>query len=449
MPRTSSALKAVLQVSTSDIGGGAERVAMSLHAAYLERGLDAWIAVGNRFGDDPRVLAIDNDRARAGWTRTVTRLLRDRGDSAAIRAALVATDPIRYSKILRGREDYDFPASTHLLDLPPTPPDILHFHNLHGYYFDLRRLPAITSKVPGVITMHDAWLLTGHCAHPFECTKWRTGCGDCPDLGMYVPISRDASARNRHEKFDVLARSDVRLATPSEWLMQLVQHSGAADLVADTRVIPNGVDIEAFAPGDAIEARRALGLPVDRPIVLVAANALKLNPFKDYSTLIAALPILGVRSPDAMVVALGALEGDFPDAGIEVRPAPFVTDREQMARYYRAADVYAHPARAENLPLTLIEASACGTAAVASAVGGVGEVIADGITGDLVPVGDADRLAGTIAELLGDDERRHAYSLAARRRAVARFSLERQADAYVSWFEEIVSTRPGPPPRRA
>jgi len=74
----------------------------------------------------------------------------------------------------RGHEDFNFPASWHLLDLPPRVPDILHGHNLHGCYFDLRALAWLSQQVPVILTLHDAWLLGGHCAHSFDCERWKT-----------------------------------------------------------------------------------------------------------------------------------------------------------------------------------------------------------------------------------------------------------------------------------
>ncbi len=111
--------------------------------------------------------------------------------------------------------------------------------------------------------MHDAWLLTGHCAHPFDCEHWLTGCGECPYLDTYVAIPRDRSAENARIKREALAAAHVRLASPSRWLMDLVERSGVAATAAETSVIPNGVDTAVFTPGDRTAARVALGLPAD------------------------------------------------------------------------------------------------------------------------------------------------------------------------------------------
>ena len=354
----STGTMSVLQVNSSDVGGGAERVMTDLHEQYLQRGIDSWMAVGRKHSKSPRVLEIPNDEARSAWARMLiseAERLSSPGESAARRAAEYAlraiAEPARYADILGGVEDMHFPATSRLLDLAPTRPDVLHLHNLHGYYFDLRQLPALSSGQPTIVTLHDTWLFTGHCAHPFDCPKWQTGCGGCPDLDIYVPIRTDTSARNWRIKHDLVMKSRVALASPSEWLMRMVQTSGIADNALDARVIPNGVDTSVFAPGDRLRARAMLGLPANRKIVLFSATNSTENPFKDFATLAKALSSVAATESDLLLVALGAegVAGDI--AGVETLRVPFVTDRARIALYYQAADLYVHASRAESFGL--------------------------------------------------------------------------------------------------
>ncbi len=73
-----------------------------------------------------------------------------------------------------------------------TPAQIVQCHNLHGGYFDLRALQWLSARVPTLLTLHDMWTLTGHCAHALGCDRWRTGCGRCPDLKLDPAIRADA-----------------------------------------------------------------------------------------------------------------------------------------------------------------------------------------------------------------------------------------------------------------
>jgi glycosyltransferase involved in cell wall biosynthesis len=444
----------ILTVSPSAVGGGAEKVALSLHQEYLARGLDSWLALGCRNAEVPQSLQIPNDDARSPWARTLLAPARalQRGSARATdaagllaRALRIAAEPARYARVGMGHEDFDFPESARLLELPPRTPDVVHLHNLHGAYFDVRRLPELSAARPTILTLHDCWWLTGHCAYPLDCERWRTGCGECPYLDIYVPIRGDQSAANCKVKRDALAASRLELATPSRWLMRLAEDAGVIGENIEARVIPNGVDTTVYRPGDKSAARDALGLPQDRRIITFAGRALDESPYKGFSTLADAIRILAARAgtPDLLFLAIGS---DAPPENIgrcELHSLPFTENSAEVARYYQAADLYVHPARAENLPLAIIEAMACRTPVSASNVGGIPEIIDDGSSGLLFPSGDAAALAEAIAELLASEARREAMSEAALRSVAARFTLGMQVDAYLGWYRELVDRRRG------
>jgi glycosyltransferase involved in cell wall biosynthesis len=423
---------------------------MSLHEEYLARGIDSWLAVGEGAGA-PGTVAIPNDARRSGWARMLLRtaepLRSGRRLSAAglaYRGLRVAAEPVRFTRVFAGHDDFAFPGTAALLTQIVPEADILHLHNLHGYYFDLRELPRLSRAVPTVLTMHDAWLLTGHCAHPFDCTRWQTGCGSCPYPDTYPPMARDASAENWREKRDIFARSRMHLAVPSQWLMGMVEASGLLGEHADAQVIPNGVDTRVFRRAGKAAARAELGLDPDREIILIAAGALKASVFKDFGTLVEALPAVAAgREGRVQLVALGDPNASVAVAGVEITALPFERDPARVARYYQAADLYVHPARAENLPLAVMEAMACATPVVSSRVGGIPEIVEDGVTGTLVDVGDSAGLSAAVLDLLRDAEKRAAFSAAGVARVEERFTLERQVDAYLGWYAELLGATPG------
>ncbi len=454
----------VLAVNASVAGGGAERVALSLHRAYRERGVDALLAVGSRNAEEPGTFEVPRDAGRSAWARTLlARAWRLEEQSArpgdarglASRALRVAAEPARWARVARGHEDFDFPWTGGLLELAPPRPDVLHLHNLHGGYFDIRALPALTAETPAVLTLHDTWLLTGHCAQPFECGRWREGCGGCPDLGRYVPIRRDASVENREVKRRALLGSRLGLAAPSAWLLSMAEESGLLGEGREGRVIPNGIDPAVFAPGERAAAREALGLPQDRRVVLVAAKGVRANLYKGFATLLDALERLpDEAAADLLVVALGdeGAQGGGPgairahgsaggDGRVEVRGVPFAGDPERVADYHRAADVFVHPSLADTFPLAPVEAMACGTPVLASDAGGLPEVVEHDVSGLVVPAGDAPALAEALERVLGDAELRERLSSAGVRRVAERFTLGRQADAYLAWYAQLAEER--------
>jgi glycosyltransferase involved in cell wall biosynthesis len=109
-----------------------------------------------------------------------------------------------------------------------------------------------------------------------------------------------------------------------------------------------------------------------------------------------------------------------------------------VARYYHAADIYLHAARADTFPNTILEALACGTPVIATAVGGIPEQIIDGETGFLTRPGDAADMAEKIIQLLENDDLLHKMGIAAGKYAQINFSSERMVNDYLNFYQEVL-----------
>ncbi|MFN8202227.1 MAG: glycosyltransferase [Solirubrobacteraceae bacterium] len=334
-------------------------------------------AVGFRYGDDPDVRLIPNDAGRPAVTRhlravgrVAARYGRDPGVRLSRRLEL-AGEPRRLARVLRGEEDFDFPGSRHLLELAPWPPDVIHAHNLHGGYFDLRVLPALSRRYPVALTLHDAWLLSGHCAHSFDCERWRHGCGHCPDLSIYPAIRGTRPPATSASKDEIYQRSRLRrhavraAARPGAGVDARGRHGRGARHPQRRR--PARV-----RPRRPRAGPRQLGLPADADLLLFAANATRSSPFKDFATLEAVLERLGgrPRSRPLLFVSVGENGPTRRLGHAELRMVGHVGAPSALVPFYRAADVYVHPARADTFPTTVLEALACGLPVVGSAVGG-------------------------------------------------------------------------------
>lgn len=414
----------------------------SLHNIYRKRGHWTRLVVGHKSSTDLDTIAINNS---------------DRGKGIGL---------LRVAReMVRGHQYLDYPGSHRIPELLDKPFEIVHLHNLHGGYFDMAALPRLATLAPVVVMLHDAWLLTGHCAHSFGCERWHTGCGRCPDLTIPPAIRVDGTRFNWKRKRKILSSLPIVITAPSQWMMGLVKKSYLG--THPSRVIYNGVDQKIFCTGSKEEARKRLGLPEHGKILLFSANSGLLNLWKDGPVLIKALQLLlqsSARSEKPIIVTLGGNLPRPPGLEREVRRSlrkilnrsneedvlqksglsefvilrGAIKDEHLMADYYRAADVLVYATKVDNCPLTVLEALSCGLPVVASAAGGVPELIRDGETGILVPPGDPITLCKALSHVLGDDTFRERLSAAAASDAQKRFDIRRQATEYLDWYAELI-----------
>jgi glycosyltransferase involved in cell wall biosynthesis len=452
----------ILSVNGSDRCGGAERLAWDLFNSYRMLGHRSWLMVGEKTSNDPDSLSFP--RAMAGpWNRAWRGVrhrvmaLADRWPRARIDRCLPliqnVAEPGKWYDRVNGYDDYRYPGTYRMLEGVPQRPDIVHCHNLHGYYFDLRALPSLSRQVPVVLSLHDGWLLSGLCGHSFDCERWKTGCGRCPYLSVWQdPLwsQRDGTAVNWRRKKRIFAKSKLYVTVPCQWMWEKVEQSILAPAVRDLRVVPYGVNLAVFQPGDRAAARKSLGIPIDANVILTVARGIANNPSKDYATLRDAMNQLGEtqRTTKTIFVVRGESLPAEHTGTVEIRYVPWADDHGNVVRYYQAADIYVHAARMDTFPLSVLEAQACGLPVVASAVGGIPEQLKNLVdpddaagnkaTGLLVRPMDAAAMARALGRLLENTALREQLGENAVTHARQRFDLQRQATDYLDWYTEIV-----------
>jgi glycosyltransferase involved in cell wall biosynthesis len=439
----------ILHVNQQGGRGGAAGICMSLHRALLAAGHESAVQVGRQAGEQPGVSLLEHDRYRSAWGRCWMALARwvnqysgrIRGaDRVSTRWLPRLASPRRFWSWWAGHEDFDFPGTAHLLEQAPFVPDVLHLHNLHGDFFDLRELSRLSRAVPTVITLHDAWLLAGHCSHSFDCERWKTGCGFCSGLHITPAIRRDSSAYNWKRKGEIYQDSHLSLVCPSEWLADKVSQSILMSSAERLKVINNGVDTNVFKPGDRAAARERLDWPRDAFIVMFAANGVRQSIWKDYPTMREAIRLAGEKASGRPVRFFAVGDTALAEQAGSVK-IEFLPHRDSMVECYQAADVYLHAARADTFPTTILEALACGMPVVATAVGGISEQIIEGQTGFLVPAGDARAMAEKLILLIISPDLVRSMGTAAARDATERFSLERMISSYVQLYKILLEQK--------
>ena len=412
-------------VNSTDAGGGAENVAMAMVDGFPALGSEAWLAVGHRWHEHPRVVAFsESPHVPQTGLRSPRRAAR------------------RTATRLAGIEDFDHPLSRHVLSVAgPPPPDLVFLGNLHGDYFDLRALPELSHRVPVVVRLADSWMFTGHCASPLGCDRWERGCGSCPDLEIPPAISRDATRFNWRRKRSILSRARLAVVSPSQWQLERARRSLLGPAIEAARVVPNGVDLEVFNPDGARADRDALGVPEDSALLVFACNLGATNRYKDLDTIRDALAALGGAGAAIELLVVGhAAPLERLGPAVRIRHLPH-TDPERLAELYRAADLYVHSAREETFSLTTAEALACGTPVAAAAAGGLTEVVDDGETGLVVAPGDSAQLAAALRMLLDDPRQRERMGSAAAKAARSRFDRDRMVADLHAFCSDVWRSR--------
>jgi glycosyltransferase involved in cell wall biosynthesis len=441
--------------------GGANRVAMRLQERFLARGLESDLFVGLDEGTHARAhrLPHDNYRRQNRWTSLVLSLRPRLYDTVArneepipSKLLRLLAEPTRYLHRVLGHEDFCYPATQDLLQLAKGAPQVVLCHNLHGGYVDLRALPQLSEQVPFILTIHDLWLITGGCSYPLECDRWRSGCGHCPHREQLSSRRRDGTAYNWSTKKKIYKRSRLYVSAPSSWTLEKVRESTLADAVADARVIPNGVDLEVFCPGDKNTARRRLGLPMNATVLLTTGAYLDKNRIKNVGMIFEAAGIAAKASPERriIVVALGSDGNVQPSADYHTIHTGYIDQDAAIANYYQAADLYLHSAIAETWCLAVTQALACGKPVVTTNVGGIRDQILSlddsrtqtyaGVckpTGILINPGDIRAMAQAIGHLVREEELRAELGKNAVREAGRLFGINRQVDTYLDWFSEL------------
>ena len=280
-------------------GGGAGRICSLLHQSFK----DSYLY--NRYENNicKGIVKIDNDTPRNRFHRLCKFLLKvslRRNVPVLPKLLSVLTnhlsEPVRALNRWIGKEDFCFPGSSHPQRYFLKEPTLVHAHNLFPDFFDLRSLKKISAKYPLLISAHDCWLMTGHCAHPFDCNRFERGCGNCPDLLIPPAIQSDNTNQNLKVKNKILTSSKPYLATPCEWLKQMFLKSKVGNSFQEIRVIANGVNTDTFFPvSEKKTLRRKYGLCENSLIFSFVGNKILSNPWKNFSLMLESLQSLARR----------------------------------------------------------------------------------------------------------------------------------------------------------
>jgi len=333
-----------------------------------------------------KVLMINTEKDRGGAARMATTLINamnsQESDVQAVLAHCgddVLSGSFRgykknyayYLNILQTRlfgshHIYDFGFADKIIELAKEA-DVIHIHNLHGYYFDFVKFIEAVNNKPIVWTWHDMWGATGRCGFAMDCEKWKTGCNACDHLNYYPQVWVDNAASEYRLKSELFKNMEkLYIVSPSNWLRDIAIESGFK--AERTVAIPNPVDLSRYKPIDKLSARKYFNLP-DEPLLLFVAHDCsdERKRYRDFEKVALMSGIKGVVvgvPPENLhpeLIYLGKL-----------------SNSDELANAYSAADAFVITSQSDNYPNTVIESMACGTPVFGYAIGGIPSQMPEG-----------------------------------------------------------------------
>lgn len=393
----------VFQVNSVCGTGSTGRIVCDIKQMLKNSGNDCRIAYGRGFFDDPDCVKIEND--------------------------LVFKAHVFFSRITDRQGFYSTAATRRLVrDIEQFNPDIIHLHNIHGYYLDIRVLFEFLKQYnkPVVWTLHDCWAFTGHCAYfSFAgCEKWKTECGQCPQKSAYpASVLIDNSKKSFNLKKDLFTDIDnLQIVTPSNWLNGVVKESFLKKFPVTT--IYNGIDLNVFKPLKS-DFKSKNGLSGKKVVLGVANVWEKRKGLDDFIKLSKVLP------NDYKIVLVGLSEKQIATLHQNILGISRTENINQLVEIYSAADVYVNTSVEETMGLTTVEALACGTPAVVYNATAVPEMVNEKC-GKVVNVGDIDGLIKAITTI---DVKAEDCLLRA-----AEFEKDKQYNIYLNLYKNILGS---------
>lgn len=275
-------------------------------------------------------------------------------------------------------------------------PDVIHLHNLHGYYINIELLFQALKELdkPVIWTLHDCWAFTGHCAH-FDfcgCNKWKTQCERCVQKREYpTSFVMDNSRENYIRKKNVIGQIDkLEVVTPSDWLKRLVKQSFLKRY--PVQVVKNGIDLNVFHPVRDMNIKQRYGLQDKKIILGVASTWSKRKGIQDFEKL------ADMIDDTYHIVLIGTINVKETISKPNVTLIDRTENREQLAAWYTEADIFFNPTYEDNYPTVNLEAQGCGTPVITYNTGGSPEgIIAGG--GSVIEQADLDAFVEKLKQI--------------------------------------------------
>lgn len=399
----------LLQINSTANWGSTGKIAEQIGELAIQHGWQSYIAYGRSCNTSSSELIKIGSKLSQAWHLLISRLF----DRHGLGSRYATKQLIKRIKQIN--------------------PDVIHLHNIHGYYINYELLFDYLNSVttPVVWTLHDCWSFTGHCAHFVEagCMKWIDACRNCPARCSYPKALIDCSHNNfrRKQRYFTSLNNRLTLVPVSKWLSEQAMKSYLRN--SHIQYIYNGVDTNIFSARNKETIRSKYNIGNSYLCVSVASSWSRAKGLDDLIALRQTLPSNYV----IMVVGLSDSVGnELPEGMIAI---PRTQSQVELAEIYSAADVVISTSKQETFGLTIAEGMACGTPAIVYNTTALPELITQQ-TGIVVEqLGNISTLAEAVVEIC--ERGKGHYSEACRRHAVDNFDKNKCFDRYLQLYSEL------------
>lgn len=243
-------------------------------------------------------------------------------------------------------------------------PDVVHLQVINGHFVNHFRLLNYLKarKIFTVITLHAELMYTGKCGHSYECEKWKTGCGNCPQKHMapkFWFFDRTASEWKRKEEL-YKDFNNLKIVSVSPWLNDRAKQSPLLK-GKSLSVIGNGIDtVNVFHPSNTDKLRKKHKIEKGEKILLHVTASFK-DPFKGGKYVLALANSFMSEKIKIIVIGDNGYNGDLPDNVILLK---HIRDQSELAKYYSMADLTVLTSKRETFSMVCAESLSCGTPVV-------------------------------------------------------------------------------------
>ena len=315
-------------------------------------------------------------------------------------------------------------------------PDLVLLGNVHSANISSFVLSEVFERWPSLIVLHDLWWVTGRCAYPGACERYRTGCdASCPTPDEYPQLAPNliAGAWNSKRLLYRSVRPPVLLGQ-SAWTVEMARSAFPGADAPPIERISYGFPVDLFRPRDRRTCREILNLPQDRFIVFFPATVI--SDGRKGADQVQSL-VRRLQLPDLLFVAMGLGAEELNLSPDMFRALGYIEDPNKIALIYAAADIIVAPSREETFGQIYVEAIASGTPAIGHGLTGTADALLDGMTGLTTLAPDAASLETAVMALYRDRTRRDAMAFWGRAYAENEWSLEACAQHFIAALRRL------------